>query len=102
MKVFVTGCTYISDQYANLVFKRYETGQIAMLLIAEDGTQLAHITRHVPGQDIRYKQVVIKDYSENKGLLQTLIDNRIVSLPRKTIRVGFTELHVCDLEVEPQ
>jgi hypothetical protein len=42
-------------------------------------------------------EMAIKDYSENAGLLQVLIDAGVVSEPVGYVRSGFVEIPVCDL-----
>ena len=45
--------------------------------------------------------VGIKDYSENTGMLQLLIDNKIVGEPVGFIPSGFVRIPICPLLVEP-
>lgn len=42
-------------------------------------------------------EVIIKDYSENEGVLDFLIANGIVSRPKTWIATGWVTVPVCDL-----
>jgi len=47
-------------------------------------------------------EVIIKDYSENKGMLNVLVEAGIVSKPDRYIKSGFVECPVCKLLVDPK
>ena len=42
-------------------------------------------------------QVLIKNYSENEGVLEFLIANGIVSKPRSWVSTGYVTVALCDL-----
>lgn len=44
--------------------------------------------------------VAIKDYSENSGMLQTLVDAKIVAEPSYYVPAGFVEIPVCEVLAE--
>lgn len=46
---------------------------------------------------LRSDEVIIKDYSENSGMLDTLIKGNIVSEPFGYYRVGLVEAPICNL-----
>lgn len=50
-----------------------------MLLDIRNDQLVAVATVNMPGYPCEENQVYVKNYSENRGMLQTLIDNKIVS-----------------------
>lgn len=84
-------CLVRKQQYA-------ATGGVALELIdAEDFEPIAMATVCVPDVPIHEDQVFIKDYSENEGILQALIDAGVVSQPLEWIEQGFVRLPLCKL-----
>jgi DNA helicase HerA-like ATPase len=55
-----------------------ENGTSALLLLDANGVTVATATSNLEDQDVPDDVVWIKDYSENEGVLQTLIENDIV------------------------
>ena len=43
---------------------------------------------------------IIKDYSENEGVLKSLIDAGIISEPLYSVTTGFVEVAVCKLLIK--
>jgi len=75
-----------------------DNGRPAIILIdMEDGCDYAVATINVPNIPLSKDQVIIKNYSENEGILEKLIVEGIVSNPINTIRTGFVEVPVCCL-----
>ena len=44
-------------------------------------------------------EVAIKDYSENEGILQAMVEAGIVSEPVRTVKSGFVDIPICRLLV---
>jgi|WetSurSiteA1Bulk_404760.scaffolds.fasta_scaffold03412_8 hypothetical protein len=97
-----------------LVFGRYPNGRIAIQLyndepLKEDGYTvppgkelIATATVNVVDYEVLGKnQVIIKNYSENEGMLPALINAKIISTPVDMARTGFVTVAICDLLVEP-
>jgi len=57
---------------------------------------IAFCTVCVPGIPLNEDQVIIKNYSENQGMLKSLIDQEIIANPTSYVN-GFVTLYVCDL-----
>lgn len=78
-------------------FKKYANGQNCIKLIDKmDGFPYATATVSVE-EKIEEDEVVIKDYSENVGLLDVLVKGGVVSDPIRVIRMNYVELYVCKL-----
>lgn len=72
------------------------TGRIALALYdARDGEPVAIATIHMPDLALALDEVVIKDYSENEGMLDTLTAADIVSQPLREVQSGYVTLYVC-------
>jgi hypothetical protein len=81
-----------------VMIKQYPNKRTAIQLVdAEDGCPVAMATVNVPAESIEKDEVIIKDYSENSGILAALVGEGVVSKPLRTIRTGFVEVYVCKL-----
>jgi len=82
------------------VIRRYANGQNAIQLVDRDGmpfmtASVAHDV--VIGDD----EVIIKNYSENEGIMEALIEAGIIKNPFCVIPVNFVKLYVaalCDID----
>ena len=72
-------CRIIKDTYAN--------GGICLMLVDEEGP-IATCTINVPEVKLGNNEVIIKDYSENKGILNFLVTNGIVEKPAQAVRIS--------------
>ena len=88
----LTGTNY------NVLLKKgvYNTGTPALELIdTEDGFPFAKCTVNVP--DLAKDEVGVKDYSENEGMLDFLIDNLIIEKPHRYENSGFVKIPICKI-----
>lgn len=82
-------CVVSKDAYSN-------GGRIALLLEdAEDGSRIATATLNIPDVPLADNEVLIKDYSENAGMLVALIEAGIVIPTGKYVETGFVTVPVC-------
>ena len=86
-------CDVHIESYAN---KR----KAICLTDAEDGSPIATASINVPDADIADDEVIVKDYSENKGMLDALVDAGVVSPPTGHVNSGFITAPVCKLLIE--
>jgi len=70
-------------------------GTYIELIDTEEGEPYMTATVWVEG--LKDNEVAIKNYSENEGILQVLIDAGIISEPKRIIQSGFVAIHVCGL-----
>lgn len=86
---------------------RYPNGRTALQLLTADDDEVpvATATVNVPEIPLAADEVLIKDYSENAGILAVLVQAGIVAPPARVVPVGFVTAAVCrlliDLPVEP-
>ncbi len=81
-----------------LQFAKYGNGQTAIKLIdVTDGMPFATATVAVDDQLLE-DEVAIKDYSENQGILDSLMNAGIIEPPHEFIQSGFVTIPVCKLK----
>lgn len=83
-----------------LLFVRTETyndGKIRIQLYdSKDGTPYATATARVE-EKLEQGEVAIKDWSENEGILDFLVQNKIVRSPHRFFSSGHVEIPICEL-----
>jgi hypothetical protein len=73
-------------------------GAVALQLVSECGREpIATATVNVPEIDVPPGLVLIKDYSENEGMLASLTKAGVVQPTGRTVPVGYCHAHVCRL-----
>jgi hypothetical protein len=80
---------------------QYTGGQIALQLFSKHGPEMT-VTSNMPDHQIGADEIVIKDYSENEGILNELIRLEIVEKPNRYASSGFVRLAVCKLKINPK
>jgi hypothetical protein len=77
---------------------KYPNGRTSIKLIdAEDGCPVMTATTNVPEVELAENEIIIKNYSENEGVLEFLQENGIVGEVKRTIGVGFVSAPVVEL-----
>jgi hypothetical protein len=77
-------------------FLKYQNGQIRIQLYdTADGFPYATATVATEKHLLKEDEVAIKDYSENEGILNTLIKHEIVENPHAFIQSGFVKIPIC-------
>ena len=69
------------------------------LIVAEINELIATCTINIPGEPLGDDQVIIKDYSENEGMLKALTDANVVGPPIRFVYSGYITAPVCTLLV---
>ena len=78
--------------------KTYPNNRIALQLIdAEDGSPVAMVTVNLPDEQLNDDEVLIKDYSENEGMYQALVDAKVISEAISYVQSGFVEVPKCKI-----
>jgi hypothetical protein len=80
-----------------IVKEEYNSGGIALTLYDGEGDPYLVATSYVPG--LEKNEVAIKNYSENEGILETLIKENVISKPKRYVSQGFVEFPICDVLV---
>jgi hypothetical protein len=88
------------DYDCHVLFHEYAHGGNTAIQLVDDRDGMPVATATVnPGSKLDKDIVCIKTYSENKGMLQALMQAGIVSEPLYTLQMGFVEVPVCKLLV---
>jgi len=77
-------------------YAKYANGRIA-IMATDEGAPLCKCTVNIPETPIADDEVIIKDYSENEGVLQDMIELGIILAPRKMINTGYGCSAICKL-----
>jgi hypothetical protein len=76
----------------------YTNGNKAISLVdTRDGSAVATATVNVDGVELSANEVMIKDYSENKGMLAALRDSKVVENIVEVIQSGYVAIPVVTL-----
>lgn len=79
-------------------FSKYQNGQIAIrLLDLMDGMPYATATVCVEDDLLKEGEVAIKDYSENSGILESLMEADVIEPPHAFIQAEFVKIPICKL-----
>lgn len=83
-----------------LLFVRTETykdgGIRIQLYDSNDGTPYATATSRIE-EKLEQGEVAIKDWSENEGILEFLVQNKIVKEPHRFVESGYVKVPICEL-----
>jgi hypothetical protein len=72
------------------------TDRIALPLYAvEDGSPVVVATVNLRELALATDEVLIKDYSENAGMLALLVEAGVVGPPLRKVQSGYVTLYVC-------
>lgn len=66
----------------------YDRGGLRIQLTDADGNPFAVASVAVSGVELEPDEIIVKDYSENEGMLDFLVDNNIVELTDLSVIVG--------------
>lgn len=83
----------------NIETRRYaEKERVSIHLIDSfTGEPVATASVNIPHVDLEENEVAIKNYSENEGVLQVLIDAGVISKPNWFVSSGLVELPICEI-----
>lgn len=81
-----------------LIKGRYDNGRIGLEVIdAKDGEPLFTATVNLPDIELASDEVVIKNYSENEGLLEVLVAYNYVIPTGQVVETGYVSVPICQL-----
>lgn len=77
----------------------YDNGRDALQLIdADDGETVATATTNLPDEPLADGEAFVKDYSENKGMLDWLLKNGLAVATGRSVKSGFVSIPVVKLK----
>lgn len=78
-------------------FAKFTNGQTAISFIdVEDGMAFCKATVSIP-ETLSENEVAVKNWSENEGVLDTLVNNNIVKKPHRYVSSGHVSIPICEL-----
>ncbi len=98
-----------NEYECHIVKKSYSNGRLALQLMnakslkepnysMQLGTEcIATVTINLPNEDIADDEIFIKNYSENEGMLEALLEANVISKPIKYVKIGFVEVPLCKI-----
>lgn len=90
--------TPYSEYNVTISKRKYSNGRTSLQIIdAEDGFPVMTATTNVPEVELAENEIIIKNYSENEGVLEFLQENGIVGEVKRTIGIGFVSVPVVEL-----
>jgi hypothetical protein len=79
-------------------YKKYKNNRTAICLVDSITFEpIAIATTNIPEVPIKDNEVIIKDYSENEGILETLVNANIISKLGKNVKIGHVKCEICKL-----
>jgi len=86
------------DYTCKAIITNYADGNTAILLEdAATGEPIATASVNIPEANVADGYVIVKDYSENEGMLDALVEANIVTFTGSYISSGFIEAPLCEL-----
>jgi hypothetical protein len=101
MKTFkLTPVDFEESRDVTISLRKYENGRTAIRIYDADGEPYAVATVNMPNVLLADNEVLIKDYSENEGILDFLVKNNIVTPTSCGVESGFVWLPIAVLNDE--
>ena len=87
--------------HCDVKFGQYNNKRIAIQLVDTEGP-VATATINLPNEELEEDEVIIKDYSENESMLDSLIKASIISKPIRYTKLGHVNyIPICKLLIDP-
>lgn len=104
MQTFTLNSKYADNPYELFIeMGSYANGRPAIQLMdAEDGCPYTTATVNLPDVLLADNEVLIKDYSENEGILDFLVENNIVIPTDRGVQSGHVWVPVCILNPQSE
>lgn len=91
---------HFQEWECQILIQRYEQGgSLALQLVDEEGS-IARATANLSNVNLAPGEILIKDYSENEGMLAALITAGVVTDTGRRIRSGHADIPVAKLAPE--
>jgi len=85
------------------VFDRYQDNdRLALVLLDEVGISYARASVNLPDEPLGEDEIFIKDYSENEGIFNALVDAGLIVDSGRVVESGFVTIKVGILVVDPK
>jgi hypothetical protein len=88
---------YTNGRTALILFNANEEKEGGHIIYPPGTMQIAVATVNLPDVDLAPDEVIIKNWSENEGMLETLHNEDIIGPVLRIVKTGFVEAYVCQL-----
>jgi len=89
------------DWECDILLDRYPSGRLAIMLQdKDDDSPVARATVNLPDTALDGNEVIIKDWSENKGMVDALFDASVIDEISFEVETGYVTAKVCKLTEE--
>lgn len=78
----------------------YSNGRIALELVDKNGDMIADVTINIPETHLNEGEIIVKDYSENEGMYETLLAAGVISKIKRRAFSGYITAPIVDLLVK--
>ena len=98
MSTIFSFISQFGERYLLFIKKEtYKEGGIRIQLYdSTDGTPYATATTNIQG-DLESGEVAIKNWSENEGILDFLVEHKFIEKPHRFVKQGFVRIPICKL-----
>lgn len=97
--VIATGFTFAGFTGDLLLNKYISNNALALSMVSPEEGPIAKCSLNVEG--LESDELAIKDYAENEGMLDALVEQGIVQIPHRHVIAGFELIPVVRLVVQP-
>ena len=85
-------------KFLRVQYSKYGNGQNAILLNYASNGQSYAVASVALDEPLRSDEVAIKNYSENEGILKSLLKAGIVAPPHRHITSGYVSIPICKMK----
>jgi hypothetical protein len=82
-----------------IVKRFYADGNVCLSAIDKDGSPFGILSVNIPETELDPEYVWIKDWSENEGVLNALVESNLVTKLNVTRPCGYAEAHLVRLDL---
>ena len=97
MQIKLTHGTY---ENCHLLFGKYHNKRTA-IQIQHNERPLMKATVNITEAILKHDEILVKNYEENEGLLQSLIDAEVIEDTGQFVATGYVIANVCKLLIDP-
>jgi hypothetical protein len=83
------------------IVRYYANNRPAIVLVDTfDGGPYARASVNLPEVEMEADETAIKNWSENEGIMEILIDRGVISEPLRFVESGFVSVPICKIKME--
>jgi hypothetical protein len=82
-----------------IVLTKYKNNGRTCIQLVNNGELVLVATTNLEDIGLSVQEVIIKNYSENKGIYEVLLENDIIGPVKRFVENGFVKFYICDLKI---